>query len=70
MSDAIQRIVDAYVRFNNRRALEDLMMHRQRLAIDLKSRRGFDFSLPIRQVDEEIAVIEAGLERLNRGVPT
>jgi hypothetical protein len=68
MSDAIQRIVDAYVRFNNRRALEDLMMHRQRLAIDLKSRRGFDFSLPIRQVDEEIAVIEAGLERLNRGV--
>ena len=43
MSEAIQRIVDAYVRFNNRRALEDLMMHRQRLAIDLKSRTGFDF---------------------------
>jgi hypothetical protein len=68
MSDAIQRIVDAYVRSNNRRALEDLLMHRRRLAIDLKSRTGFDFSLPIRQVDEEIAVIEAGLERLNRGV--
>jgi hypothetical protein len=66
MSEAIQRIVDAYVRFNNRRALEDLMMHRQRLAIDLKSRTGFDFSLPIQQVDEEIAVIEAGLERLNQ----
>jgi hypothetical protein len=65
MSEAIERIVDAYVRFNNRRALEDLMMHRQRLAIDLKSRTGFDFSLPIRQVDEEIAVIEAGLERLS-----
>jgi hypothetical protein len=65
MSEAIQRIVDAYVRFNNRRALEDLMMHRQRLAIDLKSRTGFDFSLPIQQVDEEIAVIEAGLERLS-----
>lgn len=65
MSEAIQRIVDAYVRYNNRRALEDLMMHRQRLAIDLKSRTGFDFSLPIQQVDEEIAVIEAGLERLS-----
>jgi hypothetical protein len=65
MSEAIQRIVDAYVRFNNRRALEDLMMHRQRLAIDLKSRTGFDFSLPIQRVDEEIAVIEAGLERLS-----
>jgi len=70
MSDAIKQIVDAYVRLDNRRALENLMMHRQRLAIDLKSRRGFDFSLPIRQVDEEIAVIEAGLERLNRGVPS
>jgi hypothetical protein len=66
MSEAIQRIVDAYVRYNNRRALEDLMMHRQRLAIDLKSRAGFDFSLPIQQVDEEIAVIEAGLERLSQ----
>jgi hypothetical protein len=64
MSKAIEQIVDAYVRLNNRRALEDLKMHRQRLAVDLKSRTGFDFSLPIGQVDEEIAIIEAGLERL------
>jgi hypothetical protein len=35
------------------------------MAVDLKSRTGFDLSLPIRQIDEEIAVIEAGLERLN-----
>jgi hypothetical protein len=27
---------------------------------------GFDFSLPIGQIEEEIAVIEAGLEGLNR----
>ncbi|SHJ27222.1 hypothetical protein SAMN05444159_0155 [Bradyrhizobium lablabi] len=40
------------------------MMHRQRLAVDLKARAGFDFSLPISQIDEEIAVIEAGLESL------
>jgi hypothetical protein len=65
MSEAIQQIVDAYVRLNNRRALEDLRIHRQRMAVDLKSRTGFDLSLPIRQIDEEIAVIEAGLERLN-----
>jgi hypothetical protein len=64
MSSAIQQIVDAYVRLNNRRGLEDLMMHRQRLAVDLKARSGFDFSVPIRQIDEEIAVIEAGLESL------
>ena len=65
MSEAIQQIVDAYVRLNNRRALEDLRMHRQRMAVDLKSRTGFYLSLPIRQIDEEIAVIEAGFERLN-----
>jgi hypothetical protein len=67
MSKAIEQIVDAYVRLNNRQALDDLRMHRQKLAVDLKSRTGFDLSLPIRQVGEEIAVIEAGLERLNRG---
>ena len=64
MPSAIEQIVDTYVRLNNRRGLDVLMMHRQRLAVDLKSRSGYDFSLPIRQVDEEIAAIEAGLSRL------
>jgi hypothetical protein len=66
MTKAIQQIVDAYVRLNDRQALEDLKMHRRRLAVDLKSKMGLDPSLPIRQIDEEIAVIEAGLERLSR----
>jgi hypothetical protein len=66
MPNAIQQIVDANVRLKNRQALEDLRMHRQRLAADLKARTGYDISLPIGQIDEEIAVIEAGLERLNR----
>jgi hypothetical protein len=64
MPNAIAGIVEAYVKVKNRRGLEGLMMHRQRLAIDLKGRSGFDFSLPIRQIDEEIAIIEAGLARL------
>ena len=64
MPSAIEQIVDAYVRLNNRRGLDQLMMHRQRLAVDLKSRSGYDHSLTIRQVDEEIAAIEAGLSRL------
>jgi hypothetical protein len=34
--------------------------------VGLKCRTDFDFSLPIGQIEEEIAVIEAGLERLNR----
>jgi hypothetical protein len=65
MSKAIEQIVDAYVRLGNRPALDDLRTHRQKLAVDLKGRSGYDFSLPIGQIDEEIAVIEAGLDRLN-----
>jgi uncharacterized small protein (DUF1192 family) len=64
MPSAIEQIVDAYVRLKNRRGLDQLMMHRQRLAVDLKSKSGYDFSLPIGQIDEEIAIIEAGLSRL------
>jgi hypothetical protein len=64
MPSAIEQIVDAYVRLKNRRGLDELMMHRQRLAVELKSRSGFDFSRPIGQIDEEIAIIEAGISRL------
>ena len=67
MTKAIEGIVDAYVKLGDRRALEDLRMHRRRLAVDLKGRSSgsYDFSLPLGQIDEEIAAIEAGLERLN-----
>ncbi|MDN5003939.1 hypothetical protein ACFQZO_24175 [Bradyrhizobium sp. GCM10027634] len=65
MANAIEQIVDAYVRLKNRRGLDELMMHRQRLAVDLKSKSGgYDFSLPIDKIDEEIAIIEKGLSRL------
>jgi hypothetical protein len=63
MSKAMQQIVQVYVRHLNRRALEDLRKHRQKLALELRARArpGYDFGLPIRQ---DHAVIEAGLERL------
>ena len=66
MSEAIERIVGAYVKLRNRKALEDMKVHRQRLITELKSARGaFDLSLSIKQLDDEIAVIEAGLTMLN-----
>ncbi|MGA7804337.1 hypothetical protein [Bradyrhizobium sp.] len=65
MKTAIETIVDTYIRLNKRQALEDLRLHRQRLALDLLARRGYDFSLPLRQVEVEIAAIEAGLQRLD-----
>jgi hypothetical protein len=70
MAKAIQLIVDSYVRLNNRAALEDLKMHRQRLAADLKGRPGLDLSTPIGQIEEEIAVIDAGLDRLHSRAET
>jgi hypothetical protein len=68
MDKAIERIVDAYVRLQNRKALEDLRTHRQRLLSDLKSRSDlvYDVSGPVRLLEDELAVIDAGLERLNR----
>lgn len=64
MEPAIKGIVDTYLRLKNRRAIEDLLMHRLRLAIDLKGRKGYDFSRPIAQIEEELAVILAALEKL------
>ena len=55
-----------YVQLNDRQALEDLMTYRQRLAVHLKARTALDFSLLTSQIDAEIAVIEAALDRLNR----
>ena len=66
MSNTVEKTVAAYVQLNDRQALEDLRTYRQKLAVHLKARTGLDFSLLIHQIDAEIAVIEAGLEKLNR----
>ena len=65
MERAIERIVDAYVRMNNRRALEDLLTHRRRLVANLACRRDNDVSVPLKQINDEIAAIEAGLQKLD-----
>lgn len=65
MSTAIELIVDGYVRLNKRKALDDLLAQRRKLANDLRMRDGFDFSKTIRQIVDEITVIEAGLARLD-----
>jgi hypothetical protein len=69
MPGAIEGIIDVYVRQKNRQALDDMLRHRQRLLADLKSRSGFDMSLPIQHVSEDIAAIEAGLNELRGKVP-
>jgi hypothetical protein len=63
MPSAIEQIVDTYVRLNNRRALEAMLMHRQRLAIRIKGSL-YDRSPVIEKVDQDIAAIQAGLKWL------
>ncbi|MDH2406873.1 hypothetical protein QCM77_44660 [Bradyrhizobium sp. SSUT18] len=65
MPNAIELIVDGYVSLNDRRALDDLRMQRSKLAVDLRARTGFDYRTTLRQIEEDIIVIEAGLARLD-----
>ena len=66
MLNTVEKIVFTYVQLNDREALEDLRTYREKLAVHLKTRTGVAFSLLIHQIDAEIAVIKAGLDRLNR----
>ena len=71
MSHAIKLIVDGYVRLNDHQALKDVLGHRQQIGKRLRETPGswVDPSGPIKQIDEEIAVIEAGLETLKNVGP-
>jgi hypothetical protein len=71
MSHAIKLIVDGYVRLNDHQALRDVLGHRQQIGKRLKEtpRSWVDLSGSIEQNDEEIAVIEAGLETLRSAGP-
>jgi hypothetical protein len=66
MSSAIELIVDGYARLKDRQSLENMRMHRRRLAVDLKGRKDyFDYRTSIAQVEADIAAIEAGLQTLS-----
>jgi hypothetical protein len=64
MEPAIKRIVETYVRLRNRGAIEDLLIHRRRLVVNLRARLGYDVSRPLAQIEEEIRIILAALEQL------
>ena len=64
MSSTVEKIVDTYVQLNDSRSLGDLRRYRQELAVLLRAQTGSNFSSLIGQIDAEIAIIEAGLDRL------
>jgi hypothetical protein len=71
MLGAMEQIVNAYVRLNNRSALEELRDHRQKLVDDLnrlQSDLEFDSSLALRSMVEDLVTINAGVERLEAPV--
>jgi len=65
MSAAMTQIVDGYVKLKDRRPLEELHDHRHKLVSKLRSLEGaFDPASAIKQNQNELAIIEAGLARL------
>jgi hypothetical protein len=66
MSSAITLIVDGYVRLRDRNALEELQLHRRKLVETLQALGGpFDPASPIKQNQDELRIIEAGIARLD-----
>jgi hypothetical protein len=66
MQLAIESIVNTYVRYGNRAALQELWRIRNNLKIRLLplASSGFDPGRTVAKCEEELAVIEAGLAKL------
>ncbi|MBK3665315.1 hypothetical protein JJE66_29295 [Bradyrhizobium diazoefficiens] len=64
MSTSIELIVAGYVKVKNRKALEQLRVHRRKLLNELKEVTGINPINAVQTVQDELLVIEAGLEEL------
>lgn len=64
MSTSIELIVAGYVKVKNRKALEQLRVHRRKLLSELKEVTGINPINAVQAVQDELVVIEAGLEEL------
>jgi hypothetical protein len=66
MSEAIQNIVDAYVKLGNAEALQQLKDHRQGLVMGFDGRSDYGFELILEQLKDEIEQIELGLTKIRQ----
>lgn len=64
MSKAMELIVAGYVKVQARRALTDLLAHRRAMLAQLQTVSGINPENAIRAIQDELGVIEAGLEEL------
>ena len=65
MSGAIGLIVEGYVSLKDQKSLDELRMQRRKLIADLNACTGIDCTSTVQQIEEDIAVIEAVLARLD-----
>ncbi|MCK1620785.1 hypothetical protein IVA96_30285 [Bradyrhizobium sp. 159] len=65
MSGAIELIVEGYISLKDQKSLDELRLQRRKLVADLNACTGIDCTSTIRQIEEDIVVIEAGLARLD-----
>jgi inorganic triphosphatase YgiF len=60
----MELIVASYVKVRDRRALTDLLAHRRKVLAELQAVSGINPENAVRAIQDELAVIEAGLEEL------
>ncbi|QOG23375.1 MULTISPECIES: hypothetical protein [Bradyrhizobium] len=64
MSKAMELIVAGYVTARDERALSELLAHRRKMFDDLRGISSVDAAKAIQDVQDELAIIEAGMEQL------
>ncbi|MET4483367.1 hypothetical protein [Bradyrhizobium sp. F1.13.3] len=64
MSQAMELIVASYVKVRDRRALTELLAHPRKVLAELQAVSGINPENAVRAIQDELAVIEAGLEEL------
>ncbi|WP_247494563.1 hypothetical protein [Bradyrhizobium sp. 164] len=60
----MEMIVAGYVKVRDRRALADLLAHRRKVLGELQAVSGINPANAVQAVQDEIAIIETGLEEL------
>jgi hypothetical protein len=66
LNSAIEQIVAAYVDLGSVQALQDLKLHREKLASSVRHRTDSSFGVLLGQIEADLAAIDAGLDRLRR----
>ena len=64
MKSAIELVVAGYVDTNQLSALQDMKVHRERLAMSIRDRADFNFGVLLGQLEDDIREIDAGIRRL------